>query len=288
MPELRKITTEQYKKNYDYLVREAGSKDYNDLLKYIMSKQTKLATTLNYLNTIVSLAKNDPDLFTGDIKNLTEKRNDLSDERRKALSEDNLTKRQRDILEKVTLNDVNGMLEKLKEVKDNSTKDLEDYLMLALMLPLPLRNDLQDIKIVDKRTDLKKLNGIWIPKIKNKLAVLRITEHKASDRPGNGPIERELDADLTADVKEFVRRNSVLGKREYLFADKDGNPYSSSAFCHKFQRLFKRHLGVPFSSSTLRKLYWSAENKEIIDDLKQKARGMGHSLQTAMRHYVAK
>lgn len=284
---LRKITTDHYKKNYDYLVREAGSKDYNVLLKFILGRQNRLATQLNYLNTIASLHRDQPELFTGDIAPLIETRNRLSDERRKMYDGENLTKRQREILDKITLDDVNGLLEKLKAVKDVSTSSLEDYLLLALMLPLPMRNDLMDVKIVNKKTDLKRTNGIWIPKTKAKLAELRITEHKASDRPGNGPISRTLDAELTADVREFIRRNSVTGPREYLFCDKEGKPYTSSAFSHKFQRLFKRHLGVPFSSSTLRKLYWSGENKEIIDGLKAKAREMGHSLPTAMKHYVA-
>ncbi|MHA1483618.1 MAG: hypothetical protein ACTSQA_09345 [Candidatus Heimdallarchaeaceae archaeon] len=152
------------------------------------------------------------------------------------------------------------------------------------MLPTPLRNDLAEIKIVKKKGELKDNNAIWLPSKKNSQCVLRISEHKTSQSPAEA-IERVLDVDLSNDIKAFVRRRELIEKRVYLFEDRKGNPYSSSSFCHRMNRLFKTLLGVPFSSCVLRKLFWSAQ-KSTIDDMKESAKMCGHSLSTAMNIYM--
>ncbi len=287
-----KLRTEsilQYEKNYNYLVREAGSNAIKDIIEYILKKGCSIPTKINYYNTILSLKRLEPEKFEGtvdDLKVLVEERNKLVKILKEQRGKDCLTTRQRNILEKISLEDVKGAHAKLNEEKHKSIYNLENYILLSLMMP-PLRNDLMDIKIAKRKGELKTGNSIWLPKKKDSEGVLQINEHKASDREGNGPITKKLDVELTNDIKDFLKKVSFVKERVFLFEDQKGNHYSSSAFSHRLQRLFKRILGVPFSSSVLRKIFWSAE-KDKIDELTQQAKGMGHSLNTAIHCYAGK
>ncbi|MHA1483619.1 MAG: hypothetical protein ACTSQA_09350 [Candidatus Heimdallarchaeaceae archaeon] len=79
--ELRKLTQEQYNKTYCYLVKEAGSKDLEDIFNFITHKPVKITTRVFYLNSVISLQKSDPDLFTNEsaIDKIIEERNKLGE-----------------------------------------------------------------------------------------------------------------------------------------------------------------------------------------------------------------
>jgi hypothetical protein len=151
------------------------------------------------------------------------------------------------------------------------------------------------IKIVRHRQDLGKYNAIYLPTKKDKKGIIKIVKHKSSDSPSSKPIIRDLDAGLTDTIKDFIKKSSQNGKfREYLFQDRDGKAFSSSAFSHKFQRLFLKRLGVAFSSTTLRKIFWTdtygGNNKEIKKkemQMQESADQMGHQLPTVRKYYIA-
>ena len=182
------------------------------------------------------------------------------------------------------MKDVLKALDKMRENKNKSTKNLEEYIILALMVP-PLRNDLMEIEVVTRKCDLKNKNAVYIPRKKNAVGILRISEHKASDRSGDGPIERHLDSELTNDIKEFLKRSHHASN--ILFVDREGKPFTTSSFTHKLQRLFKKILGVPFSSCVLRKLFWT-DKREEIEPILDEAHKMGHSIGTALQTYMGK
>ena len=284
MKTLRQLTDQQYDRTYNQLIRECGSKNLDQILNCISNKSIKLSTKLFYLNVCISLQSTDPEKFdsnpTSDLA-IREMRNNLSEELKAKKKEDNLTERQRIVLEKVTIKDVYDALEKLKTAKNDSVSSLENYILLSLMLPNPLRNDLADIKIVKKKGDLKNNNALWLPSKKDGRGILRISEYKTSDLPDHDPIQKVLDPDLTNDIKHLVKKTC----RTLLFGDRNGNPYSSSSFSHKLSRMFKTLLGVPFSSCVLRKIFWTGE-REKIEELRNSAKNCGHTLHTAITTYM--
>jgi len=286
---LRILSYEQYEKTFNHLIRESGSKSFEDILKYITDRPIKITTKLNYFNALISLYNSDPTRFDSEkgFDKIKEERNKLAEELKLAKKEDNLTARQREILEKISIDDVNKGLETLRAKKYETIKNLEHFILLSLMLPNPLRNDLMDIRIVKKKKELKDANAIWLPAKKTGEGILRITEYKSSDVKGYKPIEKILDVVLTNDVKNLIKKTSLLKPRVYLFEDRLGNPYSSAGFTQKMNKLFKTLLGIPFSSCVLRKLFWTSQ-KPKIDELTESARMCGHSLNTAMDVYVKK
>lgn len=291
---IRDISKQQYVKTYEYLLREVGSNDLEKILKYILTKRVKPTTQFNYLNSIVSLKRADPKAITGNIDKIKDEREKIRETINAALSKSNLTERQKAVMDKVNRSDIEKVMKSLEETKDGSTRDLEDYILLHLMMPDPMRNDLSEILITKKRTDLDKFNSIYIPTKRNSQATIKIVDHKTSSAKFGKPIVKELSVDLTNDVKKFIKNSNLSGiPRVYLFQSRNGKPYSSSAFSHKFQRLFKKHLNVSFSATTLRKIFWTDQRAKIeeVDKqnkaLHQSAGNMGHNLETAKRFYVS-
>jgi len=285
--QLRQLSLNHYERTVEYLFREAGSKSLDVILKYVKNKEVKPTTKFNYLNSIVSLKKADPDSFPENLDAVKAERDNLREIINKANSKCNMTDRQKAVMAVVKLDDIKKVIDKLGLTKDTSLKDLEDYIILNLMVNEPVRNDLMDIKIVRRKSDLGTFNAIYLPVKKGKKATIKIVEHKTSSAPSGKPIVNELSTELTSDVINFIKRSPYAGKnREFLFQDRDGKAYSSSAFSHKFQRLFKKHLKVPFSSTTLRKIFWTDTYGEREKAMQRSAGNMAHSIATVRKYYI--
>jgi hypothetical protein len=284
--QLRDISKQHYVRTVEFLEKEVGDRDPAKLLKYIENRDVKLTTRFNYLNAIISLQRADSSSFSGNLDPIREARDKLRAEINDANSKNNTTDRQRKVMEKVKQQDILDLISQLKDKVSNSVKDAEDYILLSLMSPQPLRNDLQELKIVRRKTDLGKYNAIYLPTRKNTKAIVKIVDHKTSSSSTGKPIIKELDVELTDIIKDFVKRSGTKGQfREYLFQDRDGKPFTTSAFSHKFQRLFKKHLGIPFSSTVLRKIFWE-QYAEREREMEQSAEQMAHGLQTVRKYYI--
>jgi integrase len=273
-------SAELYLKSYIALIKKANTDDPQQLLNYIASQDLKDRTKHNYLNAIVSLHKHNPSLVKGDVAIIKKERDRLQREINKAVKADNITDKQRAVMDKIDWADIEALLEKLKKQKDDSKEALEDYILLALMNP-PLRNDLQEVRVSHSRQDCKD-NCILVPKAKGQ-TTLYIRDHKTTSRGGK-PIIRKLDEGLARDVKELVADG-----RSHLFVDRKGQPFTSSAFTHKLNKLFLKHLQQPISSTLLRKLYLTSKYGDVkkrMNAMKADADQMGHSVQTQQTNYV--
>lgn len=286
--QLRLLSRQHYEKTVEYLFREAGSKNPNVILKYVKNKEVKPTTKFNYLNAIISMKKVDPHSFPENIDAVKKERDNLRVIINKNNSQSNTTDRQKAVMDVVKMEDIQNVINKLAVTKDKSLKDLEDYIILKLMVDDPVRNDYMEIKIVRRKSALGEYNAIYMPIKKGQKAIIKIVDHKSSDTPSGKPIVKELDPELTEDIKDFIKRSSNAGKiRQYLFQDREGKAFTSSAFSHKFHRLFSKHLNVPFSSTTLRKIFWTGLYGEKEKEMKKSAGNMGHTTFTVRKFYIA-
>jgi hypothetical protein len=272
-------SVELYLTSYINLIKKAGSDNPKILLDYIKNANIKDRTKHNYLNAIVSLQKHNPDVITGDISALKEYRDTLQKSINESVKEDNITEKQREVMDKVSWKDILSLIDKLKDKKDSDHTALEEYILLSLMNP-PLRNDLQEVRVAHNKKDCHD-NCVLVPKKGD--VVLYIRDHKTTSRGGK-PIIRELDNSLGRDVRQLVSDG-----RSHLFVDRSRKPYTSSAFTHMMNRIFKKHIGTPVSSTLLRKIYltdkysgYKKKAREMAEDAEQ----MGHSVATQQTNYV--
>jgi hypothetical protein len=275
------ISKKQYISTYLFLVKKAKSENIEDIFTFIASSDVKDSTRLNYLNSIIGLKKLDPNLVKGDLSHIIDFRDKLGTKVDKSRKKDNLNENQRKVYEQVSSKSIEDLIEKLKGEKATDTKALEEYILLRLMYPKPFRNDLMDVEICKQKGMLKQRNCIYLPAKKDSKGIIAIVEHKTSSRNGK-PLTRELDADLTNDIKTLVKKTD----RKYLFQNGKDKPYSSSAFSHKLNSLFKKHLGTPFSSTMMRKIYLTNKYKDVMEEMEEDAQDMGHSKETAQKVYI--
>lgn len=274
-------TKKQYILTYLYLVKKAKSETLNTIFEYIRTSKVKDTTKINYLNSIIGLKKQDANAVKGDLSNIIGFRDDLNSELKENRSDDNLTKKQRMVVEKVSLQDIDAAIEKLNREKNTDPKALESYVLFRLMYPQPLRNDLMEILVSKSKGALKDLNSIYLPSKKDGIGIISIVDHKTSHEGNRRPITKTLNVELTNDIKKLVSDG-----RKYLFENVHGKPYSSSAFSHKLTSLFKKELGVPFSSTILRKIHHTKKYKKILTEMKDDSIQMGHGLKTIRNVYI--
>ena len=270
---------ELYLSSFINLIKQAGSDDLDDILKYIENKQIKDRTKHNYLNAIVSIHKHNPSLIKGNIEPLKKMRDDLQKKINEAVKNDNITDKQRDAMDKVSWSDIENLFKKLEEKKGESKSAMEEHILLQLMNP-PMRNDLQEIDIVKNKNKCDG-NCIYVPP-KGKITLF-IKDHKTTSRGGE-PIIRVLDKTLSDDIRSLIKDG-----RKFLFVDRSGKGYTSSAFTHYFKRIFQKHLGVAMSSTILRKIYLSdkyGNYKKKVKEMEEDAVQMGHSVATQQNNYV--
>lgn len=268
-----------YIKNWLQLINETGSESPDKILEHVLNKPVKPNTKANLLNSIISLVRMKPTLVK-DISKFEQARNKIQAEIRAMNKEDNFNDKQRDISNKVKWSDIETMHAQLKDGKEHN---LEDYILLSLMIP-PLRNDLQDIKICTNKKDLTKLNCLFLNGNKS---ILRINQHKTTSRGGK-PIIRELDEELTNDIKQLISDG-----RSHLFVNRFKQPYKQSTFTHRVESMFKKHIGIPIGSTMLRKIWHTANTKDDLEKIaeleakvEKTANNMGHSINVVKSHYV--
>lgn len=270
----------QYIKTYNALVRNVGSHDIDKIFKFILDSNVKNNTKTSYLNSIISLKKHDNNLVGGDLSKIIELRDKLNVEIENDRAKNNITSKQSHVMETVTINDLHDFVNTLNANKYSSSKNLEDYILIALMVKYPLRNDLQDILIITNKKECKGclVNYLYVPPKGE--AILRLSQYKTAKT--NGDITINVDADLSSDIRKLLK----IDGRKFLFVDKHGNPLTSSNFTHRLNRIFTNQFGLPISSTLIRKIYLTGKYKNVLEDMRDDAHIMGHSMATQQASYI--
>lgn len=270
----------QYINTYLSLVKKAKSENLDKIFEYIKTADVKTATKLSYLNSIISLKKFDPELVKGDLTKIADLRDKLGIELEKSKTADNTSDKQKKALMIINLDKLKTFVEKLKGEADKSLEDLETYILIALMVEYPLRNDLQEIFLTQHKKDLeKKVNFLYIPPKGD--AILKLNQYKTSRT--HGPITIEIKSELTDAIRKLIKTDD----RKYLFINQSGEPLSSSNFTHRLNRIFKKEFGIPISSTLIRKIYLTSKYGKQTQDQKTDAQIFGHSLSTQQGTYIA-
>lgn len=271
-----------YLKQYSNLTKSADSKEPDNLLKYIQNKDVKTSTKANNLNAIISLMK-DGIIEDKGIDKLREQRDEYQKEIKEQLKGDNLGK-YRDRVDRIHMEHLDSMLSKLFIHHKDDLESAEDWLLFSLMWPHPLRNDLQEISLCTNYRNRGKSNCIYLPKNINRTAELRINEHKTTSRGGD-PIVRELSPDQAA-----IAKHLFADGRQFLFQGRDGKSLSSSAFTHRLANLTKKWLGIPLTSTALRKIFLTGKYRDIKNMIHKQqqidAKKMGQSVHVQNSNYI--
>ena len=267
-----------YEKQYNQICNAAGSSDPAKLLEFILAKPVKNTTKANNLNSIISLAKAGEITDKG-LEPLKEARDKLQLEIKKSVEQDN-TGKYRSKVDRVKEHHLNSMLSKLFIARLDDVQSAEDWLLFSLIWPYPLRNDLQEIVLCRNAKEKSKSNCIYLPKKSGSTATLYINEHKTTSRNGE-PIVKPLDVHQTEIVKKLFSDG-----RTYLFNGKNGKSLTTSGFTNRLSRLTEKWLGIPITSTALRKIYLTDRYKGIKEQMKEDAKKMGQSVAVQQSHYV--
>jgi integrase len=278
MPTL--TSKKQYLSTYMSLIKKAESEDLDKIFEYIKNANVKDTTKLSHLNSIISLKKIDSKLVKGDLSKIKEYRDNLNMTIENNRKENNVNEKQAKALDTVSLDDLKNFVTKLDENKNKSIDDLENYILVKMMVSHPVRNDLQEILLTRTKKDLQQpVNAIFVPTGAGKNAILSIKEYKTSK--SGGDINIHIDEDLTNDIKKLMKDG-----RRWLFVNNKRQPFSSSSFTHKLNRIFKKEFGVPISSTLIRKIYLTGKYGNVANEMEKDAKIMGHSVQTQRDNYI--
>ncbi len=271
---------QQYLKTYQSLIKRAKSENINDLFDYIKSSDVKDTTKASYLNSIISLKKFDDKLVKGDLSDVIQLRDKLNLKIEDDRKQNNLNENQSKAMDKVSYNNLTEFVNKLNQSKNKSSKDLETYILVRLMTEFPVRNDLQEILLTRHKSDLnKQINSLYLPLKKGSSGTLSLKEYKTSKT--HGTITINLDGELTDDIKKLAKDG-----RKFLFVNSKNEPYSSSSFTHKMNKIFFNEFGVNMSSTILRKIYLTHKYKNVVKEMEQDQKLLGHSAATQKNNYI--
>lgn len=267
-----------YERTFNLLVKRSGSKSPKEILAFIKKTNVKTPTKLVYLNSLVGLDKLGYDVGSLDeVKKYRDSLKEKYDADGKKISD-----KQQKAIDNISYDDLVDVVDKLYEEINGSIKSLEAYLLLSLMIKTPLRNDLAEVVVTKKESDLKKKDFNWIFVGKDKCEI-RINEHKTSRT--NGFINHTVDERDCRVLKYLLKRDP---DRIYLFETGDNEPLTSSNFTHRLNNLTKKQFGIPISSSILRKIYLTHKYADVQHEMEQDAIQMGHSVKTQQEEYVVR
>ncbi len=276
-------SVQQYKNTLNYLEKAANSKDLKKISKYIDNANVKDGSKINSYNSIIGLKKSNPSLIPGSIDSIAEARDSLGENIIKARQDNNISNdKQQKAVTNITGDDIEEMIKTLENSKGDNNRSLEDYILARLSYPAPLRNDLMSIKVCKNKKQMYKENCVFLPSKKGEPGKLSIVDHKTSTEKNRRHILRDLSPQVTDDIRKLIKFDG----REYLFINRSGIPYSTSAFTHKLNSLFRKHLGIPFSSTTLRKIYLTSKYKPLMKQMEADAKNMGNSVGVQRANYI--
>lgn len=268
-------------------------KDTKKVIKYLDSKDVSFLTKRNYYNTIIVFmqAKNKPENI---IKIYQDKRDKLNDEYTDFQKSGNKSEKQKKAWASLEeLNDVKNKLrietDKINK-KDNYTKKdlqtIQNYFILTFYLNTPLRNDLNNTKVIKLNQynklseEEKKESNYMVYGNKN---FLSLSQYKTAKKYGLKKI------DLSNDIIKAFRlwHDKFNPNKEYLLINLNTNePMTSHQLTITLTKLFKKYLDKNISTTMLRHIVLSEKFGDVKKEMKEMSEKMGHSVATQQQIYV--
>ena len=268
-------------------------KDTKKVIKYLDSKEVSFLTKRNYYNTIIVFmqAKEKPENI---IKIYQDKRDILNDEYLNFQKTGEKTEKQKQSWATLDeLNDVNHKLlievDKINKKDTYTKKDLQlvqNYFILSFYLDTPLRNDLNNTKVI-KLNEYNKLSDEDINNsnylVYGSKNFLSLSQYKTFKKFGLKKIE------LNKNIVKVFRlwQDKFNPNKEYLLININTNePMSSHQLTLTLTKLFQKYLNKNISTTMLRHIVLSEKFGDIKNEMEEMAEKMGHSVSTQQTIYV--
>jgi hypothetical protein len=268
-------------------------KDTKKVIKYLDSKDVSFLTKRNYYNTIIVFlqAKNKPENI---IKIYQDKRDKLNDEYTEFQKSGKKSEKQEKSWATLDeLNDVKNKLrietDKINKKDDYTKKDLQtvqNYFILTFYLNTPLRNDLNNTKVIKLNQynklseEEKKESNYMVYGSKN---FLSLSQYKTAKKYGLKKI------DLSNDIIKAFRLwyDKFNPNKEYLLINLNTKePMTSHQLTLTLTKLFKKYLNKNISTTMLRHIVLSEKFGDVKKEMKEMADKMGHDVNTQQNIYV--
>lgn len=267
--------------------------DTKKVIKYLDSKDVSFLTKRNYYNTIIVFmqAKEKPENI---IKIYQDKRDILNDEYLNFQKTGEKTEKQQKAWATLEeLNDVKNKLQKETDKinkKDNYTKKdlqtIQNYFILSFYLDTPLRNDLNNTKVIklnqyNKLSEQEKKESNYM--VYGNKYFLSLSQYKTAKKYGLKKI------DLSNDIIKAFRLwfDKFNPNKEYLLININTNePMSSHQLTLTLTKLFKKYLDKNISTTMLRHILLTEKFGEVKKEMEQMADKMGHDINTAQQIYI--
>jgi hypothetical protein len=267
--------------------------DTKKVIKYLDSKDVSFLTKRNYYNTIIVFmqAKEKPENI---IKIYQDKRDILNDEYLNFQKTGEKTEKQQKAWATLEeLNDVKNKLQKETDKinkKDNYTKKdlqtIQNYFILSFYLDTPLRNDLNNTKVIklnqyNKLSEQEKKESNYM--VYGNKYFLSLSQYKTAKKYGLKKI------DLSNDIIKAFRlwQDKFNPNKDYLLININTNePMSSHQLTLTLTKLFKKYLDKNISTTMLRHIVLSEKFGDVKKEMEEMANKMGHDINTQQQIYV--
>lgn len=288
-PDLSIKSVKQYISTLNNMLKHFETADinifenYNDIIKYINTKNSYL-TKRNYLNSIIVLLKHNEEKYKDTINKYIEIR-DKYNEQYKA---EQATNKKSIKQEKnwITLEKIKKILIDLEQNLDQEQNRIW-YFMLNFWLNYPIRNDLQYTELISK----KRYNNLLNAEIQKKNyfvldhePFLSISQYKTYKKYGVKKIF------LNDEMKKILIKYLSHNPTKYiLYNMKDKSPMSSSDITKSFTSLFRKYYPEKsISTNILRHVITTEKFGKTLDEMLRMAKIMGHSPSTQQQIYIKK
>ena len=292
-PNLKDISIKRYVANLNKLRKDVdGDEDFKFLEdkkkvdEYLNTKGD--STRKAYLNAVIVFlqATNGDDKL---IKQYQSPRDTLNEEYKEQVATNQPTQKEKEKL--ITLAEWDELISKLDTEtakfynKSPNALTKKEYNMMLFQLinclhrHLPLRNDFSNMKLVRTKREanqyLAKEPEHNVLLLSRMFKQIYLVNYKTAGTYGTKIIQMP-DAVVSC-VMRFLR---VSKNNKWLISNYKGNPLSTTEYSKFLISNFEKHLGKKIGSSTLRKIYLSGKYGGVLEDMKQDAHNMCHSVGT--------
>lgn len=277
---IRSISLYEYKKTFDLIKRLYETDDVYELTQKIYDdKNIELTTKMNRINCILALNKqkeiNIP--FDEKLKQIKITRDNIKKEYLKKIQDNNLSKSQQNVMNTISYEKLNELINILNAKKYDSFNDLREYLMIYLIINYPIRNDQKNLLIINNDEQNDKINNFII--INDEKAEIIINYHKTSDY--YGPINIILKDEIKNDIQKYLMQTT----NKYLF-ENNNKSLTTQKYSYEIAKIFLKYLNIKINTTVLRKINLSYKYKKIIDELKKDNEMYKNSLSMKISTYI--